>query len=268
MPALSAHKSASIVKLLLIGDSGAGKTGSLTSLVKAGYKLRVLDFDNGLDPLATYSKRQAPDKLANVEFRTLRDKRKGSQMGAILDGIPSAFADALKMLDKWEYTHDGTAVSLGSPATWGPDCVLVIDSLTMMARAAYNWQDALNPAAKDKRQIFYAAQQAIENTIALLTSESFNTNVIVIAHIDYQTRDDGTMKGFPTAVGSALGPKIPAYFNSMAMLKTSGTGQTLKREVHTLSTAMIDLKNPASFTMPSALPIDTALADFFQKVKG
>ena len=51
MPSLDQHQSNDFVKLLLIGDSKAGKTGSLISLVKAGYKLRILDLDNLLDVL-------------------------------------------------------------------------------------------------------------------------------------------------------------------------------------------------------------------------
>ena len=74
MPSLSQHQSAKITKLLLMGDSGTAKTGSLVSLVKEGYKLRILDFDNGLDALRHQIMAQCPDKIAAVDFVTLRDK--------------------------------------------------------------------------------------------------------------------------------------------------------------------------------------------------
>src|SRR5260221_189953 len=76
MTALSEHQSTRSTKLLLMGHSGSGKTGALTSLVKAGYKLRILDLDNGLDSLASFVRRDCPDKMANVEFRTIRDRYK------------------------------------------------------------------------------------------------------------------------------------------------------------------------------------------------
>ena len=38
-------------KILLIGKSGAGKTGALASLVAAGYNLRIIDTDKGVRPL-------------------------------------------------------------------------------------------------------------------------------------------------------------------------------------------------------------------------
>jgi GTPase SAR1 family protein len=42
MTSLAEHHSSHIVKLLYIGDSGTGKTGSLTSLVKGGYNSAFL----------------------------------------------------------------------------------------------------------------------------------------------------------------------------------------------------------------------------------
>ena len=53
-----------ITKCILLGDSGTGKTGALASLVKAGYKLRVLDLDNKLASgiLPQVIKRECADK--------------------------------------------------------------------------------------------------------------------------------------------------------------------------------------------------------------
>src|SRR6185436_11498354 len=98
MPTLDQHQSNRSIKLLLLGDSGNGKTGALASLVAADYKLRIIDMDNGLDPLKTYAPQ---DKLKNVSFKTIRDKYKTTQMGPVVDGIPSAYVTALKALDDW-----------------------------------------------------------------------------------------------------------------------------------------------------------------------
>lgn len=255
MPLLSNHHSNEYTKLLLEGDSGSGKTGGLTSLVRAGYYLRILDMDNGLETLKTFVTRECPDKLANVEFRTLRDKYKASPLGPMLAGPATAFVDAIKMLDRWKYGD----TDLGVPATWGPETVLVIDSLTFLSDSAFEWAKALNSSAKDPRQWFYQAQQAIEDVLALLTSESFKTNVIVISHIRYLETPEGT-KGYPTSVGKALGPTIPRYFNSVAMARTSASG---KRTIRTATTAMIDLKNPKPFEMKETYDLETGLADFF-----
>ena len=260
MPSLANHQSNEFTKLLIEGDSGTGKTGALASLVGAGYKLRILDFDNGLDVLKAYVSKDFPHLLENVEFRTLRDKRKAGADGPVIDGTPKAFISAIKMLDQWKYD----AVDLGKPAEWGADTILVIDSLTMLSDAAFDFREPLTPRGKsgdyDKRATYFDAQGAIENVLALLTSESFRTNVIVISHVKYIDMPDGSKKGYPTSVGSALSPRIPTYFNSVALCETKQGG---KRQITTMATAMIDLKNPKPFAMAKSYPIETGLAEFF-----
>lgn len=259
MPSLDAHQSSEFTKLLLIGDSGSGKTGSLASLVCAGYKLRILDMDNGLDSLAKAVRRQCPSMMDNVRFETLRDKYKSSPMGAVVDGVPRAFIEAIKLLDNW----DGA-----KPSELGPEYIVVIDSLTFLSDAAFAWRDPLTPRSRDgkydPRMTYKDAQDAIENVLALLSSKEFRANVIVISHVRYVENPDGTKKGYPTAVGSALSTTIPRYFNSVALCQTNAGG---KRTIQTAATAMIDLKNPAAFTMAPSFPIETGLADFFKTLR-
>lgn len=264
MPSLAKHQSNEFTKLLIEGDSGSGKTGALTSLVKAGYKLRILDWDNGLETLKQFVLKECPENIDNIEFRSLRDKRKAGPEGSMVVN-PRAFVDGVKMLDRWKYKDDeGNEIDLGVPAEWGPDCILVIDSLTFMSDAAFDFREPLAPRSKDgkydMRAVYGDAQGAIEGVLALLTSESFKTNVIVISHIKYVDNPDGTKKGYPTAVGSALSPQIPRYFNSVALCQTGAGG---KRTIKTVATAMIDLKNPKPFAMADSYPIETGLAEFF-----
>lgn len=254
MPSLADHQSNEYTKLLIEGDSGSGKTGALTSLVAAGYKLRILDLDNGLETLKQFVHKECPEALKGIEFRTLRDIYKSSALGPVVSGTAKAFVEALKMLDRWKYDD----VDLGAPATWGSECILVVDSLTFLSDSAMAWAEPLSP--KDKRAVYGMAQGAIEKVLALLTSPNFETNVIVISHIKYVDNEDGTRKGYPTAVGSALSPVIPRYFNSVALCETKAGG---RRTVQTQATAMIDLKNPKPFDMAKEYPISTGLADFF-----
>jgi hypothetical protein len=260
MPKASEHKSSSITKMLLIGESGSGKTGALASLAAAGYKLRIIDMDTGLDFLMRFMRKNHPDKLDNIEYVNCRDKLKsGGGAGIISSGVPNAYTKAVGLMDKWE---DGT-----KPSEWGPDYVLVIDSLTFLGNAAFRWKEALNPGAKDPRQIFYAAQDAVEEVLALLTSEDFNTNLIVTSHVRWMERQDGSTKAFPSAIGGALGPKIPTYFNSLTLAETVGSGDKVRRQIRTAPTIFLDLKNPAGADLSQPLPIETGLADFFKAVQ-
>lgn len=263
MPKASTHSSATLRKLLYIGDSGTGKTTSLLPLVKAGYSLRIFDFDNLLDPLITLARRDCPELLDQIEFMSFRDRMKATPMGPIIEGQPTAFVDSTRALDKWE---DGT-----KPAEWGPKTIAVIDSHTTQARAAYFWARGMQGASGlpegvsakgvEPRAIFFTAQQAVMNTIALLTSPQFATNVIVIAHIKY-LEQGGMTKGFPLSVGTAISPEIPTYFPAVALATKSAGG---RRVIRTRSTNMIDLKDPKTFDPAYAdeLPMDTGLTQVF-----
>lgn len=267
MANLGSHQSNDFTKLLLIGDAKSGKTGSLVSLVKAGYKLRILDFDNLLDVLKYMIEHDCPEMMPNVEFRTLRDKRKSSALGPIIDGTPKAFVNCIKMLDHWKYTEDGIEVDFGKPSDWGSDCILVLDSLSRLCDAAYDFREPLTPAGKsgekDLRAVYGDAQDAVENLLAMLTSSTFATNVIVIAHVMYMDVPGAGQKGFPQGVGQKLSPKIPQYFSSVVLYANKNG----KRTMQTNSTPLIDLANPAPFLMAPSYPIETGLGDFFKVLR-
>lgn len=253
MPKLSDHQSNSFQKVLLAGDAMSGKTGSLISLLKAGYKLRILDFDNKLDILKQLAQRECPEMLDNVDYVTVRDKFKAGPQGPVLDGAPKAFPTAMKYLDTWP--------DLGKPAEWGPDCILVLDSLSRMCDAAFDFNMAVMPAklSADPRAVYGAAQDATETVLATLTSEAFKTNVIVIAHVLYVELPDGTTKGFPQGVGQKLSPKIPQYFPTYVLYQNRAG----KRKIITTSTPLVDLANPAPFTIEKEYSIETGLAEIF-----
>lgn len=256
MPKASDYSNNEFVKLIMIGNSGSGKTGALLSLVKAGYKLKVVDFDKGLDALVNFVRAECPDKLENIEYITFRDPIKMTQAGPKVIGAPKAYVNAMNALETWP--EDGS-----TPAEWGRDTILVVDSLTNAGRAAMKWAMAAAPTAKDGRQWYKVAQDLIEDLIANLTSDEFKTNVIVISHIELGDSATGVKKGFVSAVGKALGPKIPRFFNTLIVSETSGVGKKKKHELKTLPTAMIDAKNPAPMKIEESYDIN-GLAKIFE----
>lgn len=262
MPTLINHQSNEFVKLLVLGDSKSGKTGGLTSLVKAGYKLGILDMDNLLDTLRGHVLRECPDKAGNVHYITLRDEYSAGPDGPAIKGAPKAFVRAIKMMEHWKTDDE----DLGDPAEWGPDWIFVLDSLSRYCDAAYDFREPLSgkgTRGQDARAIYGDAQDAVEKTLANLTSDGFRTNVIVIAHLMYMTILDPSgaemVKAFPQGVGQKLSPKIPQYFPSVVhFYNKSG-----KRTLRTNSTPLLDLANPKPFEMSKEYPIETGLADFF-----
>lgn len=253
MPTLDNHQSDQFTKLVYIGDSGTGKTGSLVSLLGDGYEFKVLDVDDGLQPLVQYARRAQLD-LSKIEYETLRDEYKASKAGPRIVGQPHAFVDALEILTRWSEIEN-------------PNCIFVLDSLSAFGRAAMEWAKGLNPTAKDPRQWYFTAQQAVENTIAMLTGPQFKMNVIVISHVNYKEVIEGVHKGYVNAVGSALGPTIPKYFNSLILAETSGSGTNVRRRIKTMPTGIIDLKLPVP-GIDKEYALETGLSDIFKLLKG
>ena len=260
MTSAANYSQSALVKALYMGDSATGKTTSLCSLVAAGYKLRIYDFDILQQPLINKIKRDCPDKLPNVEIMSFRDRITTTDLGAVCAN-PQAYIKAAKAFDRWE---DGT-----TPEEWGPDHIVVIDSLTTWARTAWFWARGVQGGATFAEGVslkgfrpeaaYHTGQQGIMNLISLLTAEAFNAHVIVIAHLKYMERD-GLTKGFPVALGSAISPEIPTYFPTVILAQRIGD----RRTIRTASTSMIDLKNPNSFDTMPEYDMDTGLADFFK----
>jgi hypothetical protein len=274
MGSLANNQSDEFLKMLFMGDPGSGKTGALTALVKAGYKLRIIDFDNLLGSLKQYVKKECPELIDNVSYQTFTDKYKAdpnpimmiggsARVSPLVDGIPSAYTRALKQMTYWKTADE----DFGSPESWGNDCVLVVDSLTSMALAAYRYAMGMNPGAREGQTHYFSAQQLVMNALALLASEQIATNVIVIAHVDYDKNHQGLTKGFPRSIGSAINSQIAGVFNSVLLAESQGSGGNVKRTIRTNSTGIVDLKNPVSFRLPDTLPLETGLADFFTAVK-
>jgi hypothetical protein len=263
-----------LVKGLIYGDGGAGKTSSLISLIEAGYDLRIYDFDNLLKPLKELIKVRCPDRIDQVRVQTFTDKLKGIDVPVVMQGAsmkvmpnasgtPKAYSDAMKQLNHWK---DGDE-DLGPPSTWGDNTIVVIDSLTSAANSAFRYVQAMNPMAKEPQTYYFAAQNLVMNLIYLLCSEDFAVHVLVLAHLNYEKDKEGNvLKGFPKSIGSALNTSIATSFNTALLVES--VGNQGKREIVTRSTGLIDLKNPAVFQgLPARLPSETGLAEYFAAFK-
>ena len=137
-----------------------------------------------------------------------------------------------------------------------------------MGLAAHAWTQAMNPTAKETRTWFYGAQQMIQKVIATISGETFETNVIIISHVDYRTTAIGLEKGYVNAIGRALGPVIPRFFNTLILAESSGSGKNVRRKIKTLPTGVVDLKVPIPFGLEGELPLETGMSTIFKMLKG
>lgn len=255
------------VKMLLLGDSGTGKTGALGSLVRdASQELLMYDFDNGLSILGD-AKVIPPTLASKVHYQTFTDKYKTVGAKTMIDGVPKAWSESLKQLTHW---RDGDE-DLGQSSTWGTDKTIVIDSLTFWAKAAMNHILMLNGRMGQRpyQSDWGEAQDLVEGALSLLYSKDIKCNVVVNCHIAYiptpetADKENPILRGLPMSLGKALSPKIPRYFDVVVQARTKGQGAQTKRVILTQPTGGVELKLPVLEGLPSELPLDTGLATIF-----
>lgn len=277
MPKISSHPSSSTTKLLLIGDPGSGKTGALLSLAFAGYNLRIVDLDNGVEilknllrPLPSDSpeKVQAKAEAAErIDFITITDSFRNAG-GRAIPKSAKAWPELMKTLDNWP--------GFGPVSSWTPQDVLVLDSMTMAGLAALRYVLQLNARLTQApyQSDWGEAQALLEGLCQYLYDSSIQCNVIVTSHISFigRERDENNRdidpKGFPMTLGRALSPKVGRYFNSLLMIRSTTIGDKVQREILTDSFTNIELKTSAPFIVKKRYSITSGLADYFKDVRG
>lgn len=268
MAALDASPTSNVIHALCIGVNGSGKTGALVSLAKAGYNLRVLDFDGGTEILKQLLKND-PDAMARVDVETFVDKYAVQLGTGALRPVPTcnAFEKAMATLLKWP--------QFGNPQTWTPREVLVIDTLTFSGRAAMNHVAkmkgklaSVDPKDQHPSQPDWGDAMALqENMCALLSG--LPCHVLVNSHITYLSPEGETaQQGFPSALGSKLPPKIGGYFNSTLFYGQEGFGNNKKRVIYTKASSVVQTKTPAPGLVKDSYPLETGLADYFKALHG
>lgn len=251
--------------MLNLGHSGAGKTGSLVSLVD-DHTLVIADFDNGLDIVkkALLARPDAKEVMQRVYYEPFMDHFQAINGEILPKGIPSAWTNFVNKLTKWKYPD----YNLGNVATWKPDTVLCIDSMTYMCRAALRYIRAINGHQSDKQVSqpdWGQAQEQVRRILDLLYDSQVNTNIVINAHIKVQTDAEGFEKGYPLSLGQALPPEIGTYFNCAVRTLVKGSGANLRRVINTRVDRMVDLKVPIMPDgIPEELPMETGMRDLFR----
>lgn len=274
------------IRGLLIGYPGHAKTGALASLVNAGYKLRMLDYDGNSQSVLTYTD---PDKRKNIDIVYLEDKMRNGERFIETTGIPTAFKRGLDLMDQWKYTEeDGTVVDLGKSKDWGCDTIVALDTMTSMGLASFRRQQSLmnKTPLNTTEQVWGIAMAQEEAFIEQLTSEKNNFHVLVLAHLkiigpkDERKEDSDLTKNlkqrtaslietrlFPTALGKALPPVIGGHFPAIILSEPHYEGGKFKDYLlHTKPRPELDLKLPTTNKNLDKLSIKDGLAKIFAEL--
>jgi hypothetical protein len=261
------------VKVLLIGDSGSGKTGSLASLAKAGYNLRIMDFDNGTEILRNLL---TPEEFARCSIVPLQDHRTAKKLpvmgenntikGYTVRAIPAradAWQRAIDLVFDWKQSPE--AKSLGSVYQWSTKDVIVLDSLTHMWRCALNFILAINNrlGQNPTQPEWGTCQGMILDVLSTFFDASIKCNIVCCAHIAYDTDQNEVLHGLPSGPGRALNKDIGTYFNHTIRTVTVGTSHS----IITRSDGVVELKSAAPGKIKNTYPIETGLSDYFKAVQ-
>lgn len=261
------------IKLILCGESGAGKTGSFASLAGAGYKLRVLDLDNNsgilrnllTKPSSPYVKANA-GVLANLDSVLAPSEPRGLVGGRLGITKANVWSAASGALADW---REGER-SLGPITSWGSDTVLIIDTFTRLAQAAMNFHLALNGRLNQKPSLYdYGdAQQLLRYFLEIVTSPEVPCNVILSCHIDKtENKSTGAAEEYPMSIGAALGPQVGTYFGTLLKIEKVGSGEKLRRVIRTVPTSALGVKTSIPFDAKPEYNLETGLADYFAAVR-
>lgn len=216
MPSFTEHPSSERVKLLLTGDSGSGKTGSLASLANAGYKLRIIDLDGGLDILANYLKPEAMDNVFYVRVPPLDEE---------------TWAKTVRLIEE-DFTDGKT--SFGKVSDWDSNTVLVIDSGTFLAQGAMVWALKKNNIPLDKmgfpQAIWGVVAKKVEELMAKLgNDDKVKCNLVITSHIKGIENEAGLLKYHPAFLGRELPNVIPRYMNNIWRIDVKSDGKRILR---------------------------------------
>lgn len=304
MPSFDQHSESEPIKLLLIGDPGSSKSGSLASLANAGYRLVIADFDNGLSIMRQYLTGEGSKR---VFYETFTDQIQ--QVGGVTRplGEPQAFSSCMKLLDSWKFPERKfklpggkevlyPAYSLGALSDWGEDTIFVIDSFTYMSYASMFYCIYMNDKDNSDRwldwypQDYKHCQRRLESVLEKLKSRQTRCHVIITAHLRYMggggvqvthskvdntetrrvmdSREEG--KGYPFTFGRNLPPMMGSYFNAVLMCERK---MMMANLITNTQDMQIDLKNPRPDVVPNSIPISkgelhSGLARYFELLRG
>lgn len=279
------------IRMLYLGDSGSGKSGSLASLVAGGYNVYIADADKGASVLVgPRGWLQHPDSPYLKAKPGLWPQAAPAQLMARAHPIPVSETFTKvggKMVPKgdgWNKLSDvltnadpqpGKAFLGGWPGkgmieTWGPRDVLVLDSLSRASDFALYQQLVLagHALSGPQQSDWWPPQRQVHQLLMTLCSSNVKCHIIVIGHIKYIEKDNGVTRGMPQTLGKALSPEIGQQFNHTLLAQSSGQGTGVKHKLMTRTTGVIDLKTSSPLGTKPEYDLETGLLEYFNSILG
>lgn len=227
--------------VMLMGPAGTGKTHSIGTLVDAGLKVFYFGLEPGLESLLGYFTDRGLPIPDNLHWHQIEAQQASfsemignatkintmslDTLAKLQDNNRNKYNQFVKILEVLnDFKCQRTGQSFGCTDTWGPDCVLVLDGMAGLARAAMGLVVGGKPVSNQSD--WGIAQKQIENLLFMLTNQ-LRCHFVLITHVERET--DAVMGGVKIMVstlGKALAPKLPPMFSDVILAVREGSKWT------------------------------------------
>lgn len=217
--------------IILMGDSGTGKTYALRTLVDAGITPFILFTEPGMEVLGDlkpdsyhFNYITAPESNWTGLIDTAEKVNKFNfdaltKMQDMNRGRYGQFAEVLRQCNN--FTDSRTGETFGDASTWGTDRALVLDSLSGLSDMAMRLVVGGKPTRA--MQDWMVAQNLLKSFLDQCTNQ-LRCWFIVIAHLEREKDEiTGGTQIMVSTLGRALAPKIPMFFSDAIQTQRQGS---------------------------------------------
>lgn len=216
--------------ILLAGESGSGKTYSISTLLEAGLEVFVIVTEPvGVESLIDVVMEKKLD-MNKLHWKQITPARQGfGDLKAMAEKIGAMTYDSLTKLSPQgdrrnsrfihllaclaNFVDDKDGKSYGAVDSFGPDRVLVIDSLSGLNIMAMDLAVGDKPTAHQGE--WGVAMSALEKLLNSLSS-GLKCTFVLTAHLERETDElTGGTKLMAAALGRKLAPKLPRFFSEV-----------------------------------------------------
>lgn len=219
-------------KVILLGDSGTGKTYSIRTLLDAGLTPFIIFTEPGMESVG--------DILQDCHYKYIPPASAGWEgllnIGKMVNTLDYEGIAKMKDANKRKYDEflqvietcnnfvDQNGKVWGDVMNFGTDKVLVIDSLSGLNDMASNLVVGGKPVKA--MQDWQVAQNMLKKLIDKLCT-GCHCSLILMAHIARETDEvTGGTRLFVSTLGKALAPDLPAYFSDVIQTQRTGSKWT------------------------------------------